>query len=92
MTNSPDLVTNLMKTMLLITLIDKIRPGAKRACVGEVRGRGIGIVPFWDVDFPGPGSGAWDPLGEDAVDKEFLFPRARKGKARLVVDEKKMGC
>jgi hypothetical protein len=70
-------------------LKDKIRPGAKRLCVSVVGGGGIRIVPFWDVDFSGTGGGGGDSVGENAVDEEFLFTRAGKGKGVLVIDEKR---
>jgi hypothetical protein len=78
-----------MYTTDLITLINEIRPGAKRACVGIVRGGRIGIVPFWDVEFSCTGSGEWDSAGEGAIDEEFLFARAGKGNEVLVIDAKK---
>ena len=47
-------------------------------------------MPFWDVDFSGTGGGGGDSVGENAVDEEFLFTRAGKGKVVLVIDVKKI--
>jgi len=50
-------------------LINEIWPGAKRACLGVIGGGGIGIVPFWNMDFSGTSGGGWEKVGEGAVDE-----------------------
>jgi hypothetical protein len=37
-------------------------------------------MPFWNVDFAGTDGGEGDPVGESAIDEEFLFARAGKGR------------
>jgi hypothetical protein len=65
-----------VQTTLLVTLIDIIRPTAKRFGAGVVGSRGVGILPLRDVDLSCPSGIGWDSLGEDAEDEEFLFTGA----------------
>jgi hypothetical protein len=66
-------ITNPMLSSPLIILKYIVWPGAERTCFCIIRGWGIRIMPFWDMDCSCPCRGGGDMGGEGAVDEKFLF-------------------